>query len=148
MAITASGLFFPTLEKMLIDTAGQSLEAETHNGALITDSATPNFDTHDFFNDLNANEVSGAGYTALGTNLTTTEITTSSGVLTYDHDDVSWASSTITSAMALVGMFDVGSAATNMLIYLSDFVTAVSTSNGTLLVTVAAGGIFTWDFTP
>jgi hypothetical protein len=147
MAITASGLYGPTLEKMLIDTAAQSLEAETHNGMLVLDAYTPDFDAHDFRNDV-TNEATGTGYTSGGVNLTTTEVTLASGVLKYDHDDVSWASSTIANAMALVGYFDVGSAATDMLIYLSDFVTAVSTTNGTLLVTVAAGGLFTWDYTP
>jgi hypothetical protein len=148
MAITASGLYGLTLEKMLIDTAGQSLEAETHKGMLMLDAYTQNFDTHDFRDDLTANEATGTGYTAGGATITATEVTIASGVLTWDHADVSWASSTIANAMALVDYFNVGSAATDQLICLSDFVTAVSTSNGTLLVTLAATGMFTWDYTP
>ena len=149
MAITASGLFGLTLEKFLINTAGASLESETALSAfMITDSATPDFTTMDFRNDLNANEVSGTGYTAGGTGLTTTEVTLSGGVLTYDHDDVSWTSSTITSAMALVGYIEVGTAATDPIVYLLDFVTAASSSGGTFLVTINAGGVFTWDYTP
>lgn len=148
MAITASGLFGLTLEKMFIDTAGQSLEAETHKAFLLLDTATPNFDTMDFRDDLSANEASGTNYTAGGATITTTQITLASGVLTYDHDDVSWATSTIANAMALVGYFNVGSAATDQLIYLLDFVTAVSTTAGLLQVQINASGVFTLDYTP
>lgn len=147
MAITASGAYGLTLEKMLIDTSGQSLEAETHKGLLVTDTEAPNFDTHDFRADITA-EVSGTGYTAGGATLTTTEITLTSGVLKWDFDDPSWASSTITSAMALVTYFNVGSSATDQLILLLDFVTAVSTSAGLLTVAISASGAMTIDYTP
>lgn len=147
MAITASGLYGPTLEKMLIDTAGQSLEAETHKVLMVQDGYTHNYDTHDFRDDI-TNEVSGTGYTTGGNTLTSTEVTLASGVLTYDAADVSWPASTITSAMAGVGYFNVGSAATDMLVFLSDFVTAASTSNGTFTIQWNASGIFTVDYTP
>lgn len=145
MAITASGLFFLTLEKMFLDTAAQSIEAETHNVALVTNASTPNFDTHDFLNDLT--ETSGTGYTARGANLTGTELTTSSGVATFDASDSSWATSTIT-ARAAVGTFDVGADTTDMLIWLSNFGADASTVGGTFTVTYSASGIWTWDFTP
>lgn len=147
MAITASGLYGLTLEKMFTDTAGQSLEAETHKALLVQDGYTHNYDTHDFRDDI-TNECSGSNYTTGGTTFTGTEITLSSGTLTYDHGDVSWASSSIASAMALVGYFNVGSAATDQLIYLLDFVNAVTTSNGLLLVQINASGVFTLDYTP
>ena len=150
MAITASGLFGLTLEKQFIDTLGLSLESETavYTG-MITDSATPDFTTHDFYSDLNSNEVSGTGYTAGGAVLTSTEITLSSGVLTYDAADVSWSSSTISNAMAAVGYFKRGGAASaDELMFLSDFVTAASTTNGTFTIQWHASGIFTVDYTP
>ena len=145
MAITASGLFGLTLEKCLNNGAALNLEAEDNKVAMITDSATPDFTTHDFWNDLSANEVSGTGYTAGGVAYTSTEITLSGGVLTYDAADVSWASSTITSAMAAVGY---AAAVTNELIFLSDFVTAASTTAGTFTIQWNASGIFTLDYTP
>lgn len=152
MAITASGLYAPTLEKMFIDTAGQSLEAETHKALLALDSSTPDFDTDEFRNDTNITEVSAGGnYTTGGVTLTTTEITLASpsaGTLKYDHDDAQWASSTISNAMALIGYFNVGTSATDQLIYLLDFVTAVTTSNGLLLVQINANGVFNLDHTP
>lgn len=147
MSITASGLYGLSLEKMMIDTLGESLEAEDNKVLMVQDAHTPNFDTHDFRNDI-TNEVSGTGYTAGGTAITTTEITLSSGVLTFDAADVSWASSTITSAMAAVLYTNVGADTTDQLILLSDFVTAASTSNGTFLIQWNASGIFTLDYTP
>lgn len=150
MSITASGLYGLTLEKMFIDTAGQSLEAETHKALLVEDGYTPNYDTHDFRNDL-TNEVTGTNYTSGGVTITTTEITVASpsaGTLKYDHDDAQWASSSISNAMALVGYFNVGSSATDQLIYLLDFVTAVTTSNGLLLVQINSNGVFNLDYTP
>jgi hypothetical protein len=150
MAVTAAGLFGLTLEKMMIDTVGLSIESDTAlSVAMITDSATPNFDTHDFWSDLEANEVSGSGYTAGGQTLTGTEVTLSSGVLTYDATDPSWATSTITDAMAAVGYFDRGGATSaDELVFLLDFVTAASSSGGTFLIELDASGIFTVDYTP
>lgn len=151
MAITASGLYGPTLEKMLIDTAGQSLEAETHKVLMVTDASTPDFNAHDFRDDVDGaayTEVSGTGYSQGGVALTTTELTIATGTLTYDAADVSWASSTITDAMAAIGYFNVGTAATDQLVFLSDFVTAASSSNGTFTIQWNASGIFTLDFTP
>lgn len=150
MAITASGLYGLTLEKFFNNTAGQSLEAETHKALLVTDSYTHAYDTHAFRSDL-TNEVSGTGYTAGGNTLINTEITVgspSAGVLKYDHDDVFWSSSTISNAMALIGYFNVGTSGTDQLVYLLDFVTAVTTTAGLLTVQIGANGVFNLDYTP
>lgn len=147
MAITASGVYGLTLEKMFIDTAGESLEAEDNKVLMVTDSYTHNYDTHDFRDDI-TNEVTGTNYTAGGTALTATEITLASGVLTFDAADVSWANSTIANAMAGIHYFNVGSAATDQLVLLSDFVTAASTTNGTFTIQWHASGILTLDYTP
>lgn len=151
MAITASGLFGLTLEKMMIDTVGLSIESETAMScALLLDAATPAFDTHDFWSDLEADEPPPTGnYTDGGETMTATEVTLATGTLTYDAADVSWASSTISNAMAGVGYFDRGGATTaDELLFLSDFVTAASSSGGTFTIQWAAGGIFTVDYTP
>lgn len=147
MAITASGLYGLTLEKMMIDTLGESLEAEDNKVLMVTDSYTPNFDTHDFRNDI-TNEVTGTGYTAGGAAITATEITLSSGVLTFDGADVSWTSSTIADAMAAVHYTNVSADTTDQLVVLSDFVNAASSSNGTFTIQWSATGIFTVDYTP
>lgn len=151
MAITASGLYFITWDKMTIDTAGQSIEAETHKGLLVTDTYSPNYSTHDFRDDITNEIGAGGGYSTGGVTVTTTVTTIdapSTGVWKYDYDDPQWASSTITSAMAFVMYFNVGSAATDQLLHLQDFVTAATTNNGLLLVTIHADGAINLDFTP
>lgn len=147
MAITASGFYGLSLEKALIDTLGESLEAEDNKILMVTDTYTPNFDTHDFRNDL-TNEVTGTGYTASGAAFTSTEVTLSSGTLTWDFADPSWTTSTISNAMAGVCYTNVGADTTDQLLLLLDFVTAVSTSAGTLAIAIAAGGAMTLDYTP
>jgi hypothetical protein len=152
VSITAAGLYGLTLEKFLNVTSlpASGLESETAvKTLLVTDSYTHAYDTHNFRDDVEANEVSGTGYSAGGATLTGTELTLSSGVLTWDATDQSWGSSTISNAMAAINYFARGGASSaDELISLSDFVTAVSTTNGTLLVAWHANGIFTWDYTP
>jgi hypothetical protein len=150
MAITASGIYALTQEKMWTDTAGQSLEAETHKEMLVEDGYTPNFTTHDFRDDV-TNEISGVGYSSGGSTITTTEIIIGSpaaGQMMWDHADTAWAGSTLTNVMAAIDYFNVGSAATDMLIVLLDFISAVSTSSGTLTVQISSSGAYYSDFTP
>lgn len=151
MAITASGLYGLTLEKFLNVTAlpTNGLESETAVKVLMcTDTEAPNFDTHNFRDDIVA-EVTGTGYTTGGVVITSTELTLSSGVLTYDAADASWAASTISNAMAAVGYFVRGGASTaDELVFLSDFVSAASSSSGTFTIQWSASGIFTVDYTP
>jgi hypothetical protein len=151
MAISASGLYGLTLEKFFLETVGASLESETAIAVqMVTDGYTPNFDTHDFENDV-TNEVSGTGYTAGGVTITTTELAVGSpaaGQMNYDSADPSWASSTITDAMAAVGYVSTGTPTTAELVWLSDFVTAASTSSGTFTIQVDTNGWFYFDFTP
>lgn len=148
-AITASGYYGLTLEKQLIDTLGVSLESETLIKVLmVEDGYTPDFNAHNFRDDI-TNEVAGTGYTAGGKVITTTEITVASGLLTYDADDVSWPTSTIPNAMAAVGYVGRGGASSaDEIIWLSDFVTAASTTAGTFQIAWHSNGIFTIDFTP
>lgn len=151
MAINGSGLYYITWDKMTIDTAGQSIEAETHKGLLVTDTYTPNYSTHDFRDDITNEIGSGGGYTTGGNTITTTVTTLdapSSGVWKWDFDDPQWPSSTIVSAMGHVPYFNVGSAATDQLLCLQDFVTAATTNNGLLLVANHADGVINTDYVP
>ncbi|REK25929.1 MAG: hypothetical protein DWQ40_00460 [Actinobacteria bacterium] len=150
MAITAAGLYGLTLEKFLTDAAGENLEAEDNEGLLCEDGYTPNYDTHDFVNDV-TNEISGGNYAREA--ITTTEITLSSGTLTFDAADTVYDNGgaddvTITNAMAQVIHTNVGADTTDQLVCLQDFVTAGSSTNSTFTVQHAAGGIFTIDYTP
>ena len=147
MSITGSGLYGLSLEKALIDTLGESWEAEDNRVLMVTDTYTPDFNAHDFYADI-TNEVTGTGYTAGGELLTTTEITLSGGVLTFDAADVAWTTSTIANAMAAVLKTTVSGSATDQLILLSDFVTPASSSGGTFTIQWSASGIATVDFVP
>ena len=95
-------------------------------------------------------EASGTGYTAGGELLTTTVFTEAvTGSAVFDGDDSTWTSSTIANAMAAIIYGD--ALAQNNLFVLSDFVTSVSTTSGTLTVqwtAAASGGIFNFDLTP
>ena len=152
MAITASAFYGKTLEKFLIDTAGFSLESETAVSVMmVRDASTPDFDADDFRNDVDAEVTAGSGYTAGGATLTGTELTVGSpaaGQLKYDATDASWATSTITDAMAAILYYSTGNSTTDQLVFLSDFVTAATSSNGTFTIQWAANGILYLDYTP
>lgn len=147
MAITGSGLYGLTLEKIFIDTAGESLEAEDNKELLVQDAHTPDFDVHDFRDDV-TNEVTGTGYTAGGVAVTATEVTLSGGVLTFDAADTVYSTVTISDAMAGIFYFNVGTAATDPLVLLQDFVTAASATAADFTIQHNASGIFTLDYTP
>ena len=143
MVIAAAGLFGLSLEKMWNDTLGESMEAEDQEGTLVSDSYTPNFDTHDFHADL-TNELTTSSQPAL----TSTEVTLSGGTLTYDAADTVYSSVTVTDAMAQVIYTNVGASATDQLAALQDFVTSASASSADFTVQHHADGIVTWDYTP
>lgn len=148
MAVTASGLYFLTFEKMLTNAAAIDLEAEDLKVAMFTNSITPNFDTDTAYGSApyDANEVSGTGYTSGGATLSTTEITVSSGTLVYDAADVAWASSTISNARCALIYAD-GSAGDEA-VCLVDFGGDYSTTSGTFTIQWNGSGIFTIDLTP
>lgn len=151
MAIGASGVYGVTLGKQLDDTLNRSMGSETNvYTLLVTDSYTPDYDAHDFRNDITNEIANGNGYTTGGKLTTNTSITVSTnGTVIYDANDVSWPTSTITNAMAAVGYWSGGVASTSdELFWLSDFVTAASSSNGTFTVQWSSGGIIIYDFTP
>jgi hypothetical protein len=143
-------MFGLTLEKILIDTAGISVESETLvKASLTTDAYTPAFDTHDFRDDYNTNEPAASGTYALGGSaLTTTEVTVASPAATqlkYASASPSWTGATLT-ARGLIGYLNVGSAATDMLLWDSDFGGNVSSTAGTFTVTCPANGWWFVDY--
>jgi len=150
MAITASGLFVATWTDVLDTTQlAIDLDLDTHRCAMFSNTITPNFSTDTAYAvaPYDANEVSGAGYTAGGELLTGTALSESpTGSIMWDATDVQWTSSTITNARGVLIYADalVG----NNAICLLDFGADFSTNNGTFLITWAATGIFAIDCTP
>jgi hypothetical protein len=150
MAISGSGIYFLTFEKIFIDTLGESIEAEDNDLALVEDGYTPAYDTHVFAADL-TNEITGGNYAREA--ITTTELTVSSGVATLDAADTVYDNSgsddvTITDAMGAVEIFQKTNDADSPVFGLWDFVSPASSSNSTFTVQWNASGRVTVDLVP
>lgn len=121
------------------------LTTDTIKVALADSTYTPNTQTHDFFDDV-TNEEAGTGYTAGGATLATKAWTVASAtVVKFDADDVSWATSTITTRYAIIYK-STGTASTSPLIAIIDFTTDRTSDGGTFLITFSASGIFTLTY--
>lgn len=120
-------------------------DSDTIKVALVTSSYTPNQDTHDYWDDVATNEVSGTGYTAGGETLANKTVTYTSGtnVTKFDASDVSWASSTITARYAVIYDATPATNAAKPLIAYVDFGSDQSSSSGTFSIVWDAAGIFT-----
>lgn len=143
----ASGLYAITFLNALKDDLAVDLDDTTAGRfkvMLVTSAYTPDFGTHDFKADV-TNEVTGTGYSAGGESLTSVTLTQSAGTITFDADDVTWASSTITARGAVV--YD-DSLASDPLICYIDFGADKSSSAGDFVLSFNASGIFTLDLTP
>ena len=93
MAITASGIYFLTMEKALIDTLAVSLESTANKFMLTDDTETPNFDTDDFRSSVT--EVTGTNWATGGVAIAAPAITVTTGTLIYSASNVSVATTTI-----------------------------------------------------
>jgi hypothetical protein len=121
------------------------LDTDTIKVALVGAAYTPDIDTHDFWDDVSANESSGTGYTAGGTTLANPAVTvvTASDLGKFDADDVSWTISSALSARYAVLYKSTGVAGTSPLIGYVDFGSTTSIGSGTLAITWSASGILT-----
>lgn len=157
MAVSASGLFVVNIIDVFDATQlAIDLSLTTNKIALISNSATPDFDTYDGWSDLSANEVSGTGWASGGVALsaaasgaTSTSPTTTvnpTGTMMYDMNDISVASTTLSNARAAVIYQD--ALAGDNLIVLVNFGANYSTTAGTFGITWAATGVFYIDLTP
>jgi len=125
------------------------LDSNTFRMVLVTASHTPNQATHSTWADVSANEVAaGGGYSTHGKLLTCT-VNRSSLVVTFDCDDQSWTSSTITAKYAVI-VKDADAngslASTDALVAYCDLESgggSISTTSGTLSITINASGVFT-----
>lgn len=119
--------------KKLID-----LSADTIKVLLLTSSHSFNAD-HNVKADIDANEISGTGYTAGGSTLTGQAVTQddTNDRAAFDADDVSWSSATFTARHAALN--DV--TASNNLLCSIDFGADKSVTAGTFTIQWASGGI-------
>lgn len=118
-------------------------DTDTIKVALVSSAYTPNQDTHDYYDDVVANEVSGTGYTAGGATLASKTATydSATNVIILDAADAVWASSTITARYAVVYDDSGATNAQKALIGYVDFGSDQSSTNGNFTVTWDATGI-------
>ena len=118
------------------------LYSDTIKLALLTSSYTPDFDAHDFYDDVSANEVGASGtYSTGGATLTVTltqDNTDDEGV--FDATDISWTGATITARYAVIYK-STGVSSTSPLIALIDFGSNQTSTAGTFTITFASEGI-------
>lgn len=110
---------------------------------LVSSAYSPNQDTHDYLDDVVANEVSGTGYTAGGISLTgkTNTYDAATNTIVLDAADVTWANSTVTARYAVLYNNSGASNATKPLIAYVDFVSDQSSTAGNFTITWDPAGI-------
>lgn len=149
MSVTASGFYLPTWQDILdVTQLAVDLDAETHRGAMFTDTVTPNYDTDTAYgvSPYNANEVTGTNWAAGGVLLVGTTVSISSGKLILDATDVSVANTTISNAK-LYQIYADALAGNNAIVGIN-LGANYSTSNGTFAITFASDGYANLDLTP
>lgn len=146
MAITASGVFGITLRDIFdASQLAVNVDSDSFKMSLHTNTATPDFNTWDFYADL-TNEVSGTGYTAGGAVMAGETVAASGGTLTFDATDTAWTSSTFSSVRARVVYDD--TLASDPLLLLTNFGADYAVTSGTFTVQENASGLWTIDYTP
>ena len=120
------------------------LDTDTIGVMLVTSAYTPNVDTHEKRSDV-TNEVVGTGYTTKGKDLTSkvVAIDDANDRGTFDADDLTWASSTITARGAVIYKNRGGAASADELIGYWDFGSDKVSSNGDFTINVNAIGVLT-----
>jgi hypothetical protein len=162
MSVTASGIQVVYIQTALSNGAAYNLTADTLKLALFSDSVTPDFTADHTYGGApyNANEVTTATYWPAGGwavsafpsggsgGAASFDIATTAGSLIFDMSDVSKPTTTLASVMCAL-LYD--DAVSDKAILVVDFVTAVSTSNGTFEIVWATpgnGAVFRLDLTP
>lgn len=146
----ASGFYLPTMRDAL-DTSGLAVDylSESHKTALVLNAHTPDFDTDDFYADLDNEVANGNGYTTGGkvlTGLTPTFALGNAGQLKYDlTTDQSWASASFT-ARGVIWIAD--ALASDPLLFALTFGSDFTATNGTFTIVLHANGAFTIDLVP
>lgn len=107
-----------------------------------------NNDTHDFFDDASASEITGTGYTTLGVTLAskTSTYDTASDQIRLDAADPSWTTSTLSATDAVI-FKTTGTASTSPMLSNIDFGATVTTTAGTFQITLDATGHYVLDVT-
>lgn len=123
--------------------------AGTLKCAIVTAAYTPNQNTHDFWDDVSANEVSGTGYTARGNACAspTWSGPDGAGLLTFDASDpATWSQNAagFSNGRRAILYYDTGVNATSRLVaYSNDFGADQGNLAADFSVALNASGIYT-----
>jgi hypothetical protein len=154
VAVGNSGLYVANMIDVFDATQlAIDLSLTTHRVSLLSNAATPNFDTDVTW--TSASEVAGTGWATPGvllsaiaagaTSLTPTNTVSPTGTQMYDGNDIAVSGTTLTAARAARWYAD---ALADQLFLLISFGADFSTVNGTFGIQFASTGIFTVDWTP
>jgi hypothetical protein len=158
MAVTVSGLYVQNfIDELDATNVGLDFSVTTHRLSLLSNAATPNFDTDITW--TSANEVVGTNWAtpgvllsaaaAGGTSTAPTVTVSPTGTLMYDMNDVAVSTTTITNARAVRLYADALTTPTaDALLLLINFGADFSTVAGTFGIQFAATGVVALDLTP
>lgn len=144
---TATFNLYDIFRRKLFDGGAIDLDAVTVKAALVTSAYTPNQNTHDFWDDVSANEVSGTNYVAGGNTLATGTVTLDgSGNVKVDFNDPAvWSESAtgFSNADRVIIYRDTGVGSTSELIGYSNSFGPAGNTTGDFTVTLNAAGLIT-----
>lgn len=120
-------------------------DTDTIKVMLLENTYTPDQDTHDYVDDVSANEVSGTGYTAGGATISNASISYDSATnkTKLDADNVTWSSATLTARYAVI-YCDTGVESTSALIAYLDFGQDITSLGGDFDLNFDDDGIVTF----
>ena len=115
------------------------LENDVFKCALLTDSHIPSAG-YQIFTDVSSNEVSGAGYTAGGVQLTNTSWSEAGGIAYFDANNIQWSNATFTARYAVI-YDDTTTFPSDVLMCMYDLNQNQFINKGTLTLTLHSQGI-------
>lgn len=135
----ASLVYHNAIRKTL--TGDIDFDTDTFYMMLVTSSYTPDKDTHDFRDDVTNEVANGNGYTTNGKAVTVTveAIDTTNDRVEISFADVTWSTSTITAAGAVVYKYRAGASSADELVCFLDFGGNVSSQGGDFVVSTTQG---------
>ena len=138
---------FDNLILKLMNGGGIDLDTDTIKVMLLTNAATITEATHDFIDDVSANECTpGGNYAAGGSALASKTVNLSGGTVTFDAADLTWSqhASNPTTARKMVIYKDTGTPSTSPVIAFGTLAAAdIDMTAGDLTLQWNASGILT-----
>lgn len=145
-----AAIVYGNFPKLLFD-GTETLDwlTDTIKVSLHTSTYTPDRDADDYFNDATNQVANGNGYTTGGITIQNPTVTfdSASDETRLDHDDLAWASSSITARTAVWTKVKGGASSADPLIQYLPFGSDVTTSSGTFSVTIDSTGAMKADTT-